>query len=395
MKKSVSISLMAFVIFSLLLTGCNLPSKKPAETQVELLNTAAAQTVQAQQTSIAVTVQAQQTSNAQVTATPTEVLEQNTATIPVPTDTQVPTALPSFTSTAVFTSTPQTRCDQAAFVSETIPDGSIATPGQTFTKTWTLKNSGSCTWDSNYHVVFFSGNAMGAPAAKQLTTDKVAPGETVTISIDLQAPTTAGVHRGDFKLRNAGGVIFAIGPNDSPFWAEIKVEAFTPGKTFDFATNYCNLGVKWTNASGDLPCPGKSGDNNGWVKLIKEPLLENMALDDEPGLQVHPQKVTNGWIRGTYPEMVLSENTVFKTIIGCYGDANCDVRFYLLGKVDGGPEQLIGGGWHEVQDRKFKRIEIDLSSFTGKRIQFVLMVEAAGNTTTNESLWFAPRIEPK
>ena len=393
MKKSVSISVMAVVIFGLLLTGCNLPSKKPAETQVELLNTAAAQTVQAQQTLFALTIQAQETLNAKATQSPTEALA--TATLPAPTDTQVPLP-PTQPPTAAPTSTPQTRCDQAGFVSETVPDGSIATQGQTFTKTWTLKNTGSCTWDSNYHVVFFSGNAMGAPAAKQLTSGTVAPGDTVTISMDLQAPSTTGTHRGEFKLRNAGGVIFGLGANNTSFWVEIKVEALASVNKFDFAKNYCNVGVKWTNNSNDnLPCPGKSGDSKGWVILVEEPLLENMAKDDEPGLKIHPQKITNGFIRGTYPEIVLSQNSVFKTIIGCYGDTNCDVRFYLLAKVDGGPEQLLGGGWHEIQDRKFNRIEVDLSSLTGKRVQFILMVEAAGSTTTNEALWFAPRIEPK
>ncbi|MBW6466765.1 MAG: hypothetical protein K0B06_09700 [Brevefilum sp.] len=375
MQKSISI-ITFLLIFTIALTSCNLPNQETPTSQVDLLNTAAAQTIQAQQTQIA-----QATDVPPQEATPT-------ATLPAQDDTEVPTQ-PSATPTITPTPTQQVKCDQAAFVSETIPDGTTYSQGQAFTKTWTLRNNGSCTWNANYHVVFFGGNAMGAPAAKQLTTGTVAPGESVTISLELQAPNVAGTHRGDFKLRNAGGIIFGIGAKDSPFWVEISI----PGNAYDFATNYCAPGVKWTSGAGELPCPGTSGADKGWARLINEPQLENMGIDDEPGLQVHPQKVNDGWIRGTYPEISLTGDTVFKTIVGCYGSANCDVNFKLLARVNGGSEQTLGT-WHEVQDGKFNRVEVDLSSLAGKRVQFILLVEANGSSADDLVLWFAPRIEP-
>jgi hypothetical protein len=381
MQKSMFV-LTFVLILTIALTGCNLPNQETPTSQVDLLNTAAAQTIQAQQTLIA-----------QATDIPPQVATP-TATLPAQEDTDVPSqpsATPTIADTPTITPTPtqQVKCDQAAFVSETIPDGTTFNQGQAFTKTWTLRNSGSCTWNANYHVVFFGGNAMGAPAAKQLTTGTVAPGESVTISLELQAPNVAGTHRGDFKLRNAGGIIFGTGAKDSPFWVEISI----PGNAYDFAKNYCAPGVKWTSAAGELPCPGTSGADKGWVRLINEPLLENMGVDDEPGLQVHPQKVNDGWIRGTYPEISLTGDTIFKTIVGCYGSANCDVKFKLLARVNGGSEQTLGT-WHEVQDGKFNRVEVDLSSLVGKRVQFILLVEANGSSADDLALWFAPRIEP-
>lgn len=374
MKKSMLVITLV-LIFSIGIAGCNFPGQEPPESQVDLLNTAAAQTIQAQQTLIAQTTEEPPEQEATVTETP-----------PSPDDTDIPQ--PTSTPTVAPTNTQQVRCDQAAFVSETIPDGTDFNPGQSFTKTWTLKNNGSCTWNANYDVVFFSGNALGAPAAKQLTSSTVAPGQSVTISMDLQAPINAGTHRGDFKLRNANGVIFGIGEKDSPFWVKIDV----PGTFYDFTKNVCASGVKWTSGAGELPCPGTYGDNNGWVRIIDEPTLENMIVDDEPGLQVHPQKVNDGWIRGTYPEMTVTGGVYFKAIIGCYGSANCDVKFKVLYKVDGGAEQTLAT-WQEVQDGKFNRVKVDLSSLAGKRVQFILLVEANGSSANDEALWFGPRIE--
>jgi hypothetical protein len=379
MKKSVFV-ITFLIIFSLILAGCNLPGQETPESQVDLLNTAAAQTIQAQQTLIAEATQVPPTQE----ILPTETLAPQE-------ETEEPTQppAPTHTPTTAPTNTPEGKCDQAAFMTETVLDGSIINQGQAFTKTWTLKNSGTCTWNADYDVVFFSGNAMGASAATQLTSNTVAPGQQITISLELQAPNTVGTHRGNFKLRNAAGVVFGIGAKDSPFWVEISI----PGNTYDFARNYCAPGVKWSSGSGELPCPGVSGSEKGWALLIDKPLLENMALDDEPGLQVHPQKVENGWIRGTYPEITLTSDTSFKTIVGCYGSTNCDVKFSLLARVNGGAEQTLGT-WHEVQDMTFTRVEIDLSSLTGKRVQFILLVEANGSSANDLSLWFAPRIVP-
>jgi hypothetical protein len=378
MKKT-TLVIALVLIFSLIFVGCNFPNKKPAENQVDLLNTAAAQTVQAQQTLIAQATEVPATKE----ALPTETFESPKDT-DVPTEPPAPTAIP----TTAPTSTPQIPCDQAAFVSETIPDGSEFNPGQGFTKTWTIKNNGSCTWGAGYDVVFFSGNAMGAPAAKPLTTGTVAPGQSVQITLDLQAPITTGTYRGDFKLRNPGGVIFGIGANNGPFWVKIVI----PGLIYDFTKNVCAPGVKWTGGAGDLPCPGTYGDHRGWVRVIDEPVLENMVVDDEPGMQVHPNYATDGWIRGTYPEMTLSPGLFFKSIVGCYGAENCNVKFKLNARIDGGAEQTLAT-WHEVQDGKFNRVKFDLNSLAGKKVQFILLIDANGSPTDDVSLWFGPRIE--
>ncbi len=377
MKKSV-FAISFLIILSLILAGCNLPGQETPESQVDLLNTAAAQTIQAQQTLIA---EATQVPPTQVIS-PTEALEPTEET-----EEATEPAAPTHTPTTAPTNTPQAKCDQAAFVSETVPDGTDFKPGEKFTKTWTLRNSGSCSWNADYDVVFFSGNALGASAATSITSGTVAPGQNVTVSLELTAPTSIGTHRGDFKLRNASGVVFGIGDKDSAFWVKIDV----PGTAYDFTKNVCASGVKWTSGAGDLPCPGTADGNKGWVVIVDEPTLENLAVDDEPGIKVSPQYVNDGWIRGTYPEMAVSEGVSFRAIIGCYGAANCNVKFKLNARVDGGTEQTLAT-WNEVQDGKFNQVKVDLSSLAGKKVQFILLVEANGSPENDRALWFGPRI---
>ena len=67
---------------------------------------------------------------------------------------------------------------------------------------------------------------------------EVRPGESVEISVDMVGPANAGTYQSNWKLRNAGGVLFGIGPNgDAPFWVRIVVvqkETSTPTATPTF-----------------------------------------------------------------------------------------------------------------------------------------------------------------
>jgi hypothetical protein len=113
-------------------------------------------------------------------------------------------------------------CDNAQFISETIPDGTIETPGAAFIKAWRLKNTGTCTWTSSYNAVLLNGDALGAASAVPLT-GNVAPGQTVDITVNMQAPAAPGKYTGNWSMRNASGVLFGLGKSDGPFWIKITV----------------------------------------------------------------------------------------------------------------------------------------------------------------------------
>lgn len=184
---------------ALTLSACNLPSNAPATPDLA-------------STTIAQTVQAALASSAPPTAT-------NTIPAPAITTVAPPTVAPPPTR-VVPTAT--STCDIAQFITDvTIPDGTILAPGQAFTKTWRIKNVGTCSWTPSYAVVFSSGNSMNGPATQALT-GNVNPGQTVDISINLTAPSTPGDYTGYWKLRNAAGVLF------TQFYVQMKVATPTP-----------------------------------------------------------------------------------------------------------------------------------------------------------------------
>lgn len=151
--------------------------------------------------------------NAFATQVAGQVIAQITQTAaaytPPPTDTPAATATPEQSPTPEATATPSkpAACDDAGYVSDvTVADGTQMTTGQQFTKTWKIKNTGTCTWAANYNLVFGYGEKMGGqPVALGA---EVKPGETVDISVNLTAPTKAGNYAGAWRMANANGYPF-------------------------------------------------------------------------------------------------------------------------------------------------------------------------------------------
>jgi len=137
----------------------------------------------------------------------------------------LPATLPPVATQIPSTPTPL-PCNLASFVEDiSIPDGTEVVTGAAFTKTWRLKNIGTCTWTSGYALVFDRGDQMGGPAAQPLTTGSVAPGQTIDVSVNLVAPASPGTYHGDWKLRDSGGALFGL--STGAFWVEIKTVAPT------------------------------------------------------------------------------------------------------------------------------------------------------------------------
>jgi TIR domain/Ig-like domain from next to BRCA1 gene len=114
--------------------------------------------------------------------------------------------------------------NRAQFIADiTVPDGTRFSPGEKFTKTMRFKNVGTCTWHKDYALVFDSGNIMNGPQRAEFPLN-VAPGQTVDISINLQAPLTPGRYISYWKFSDPSGGAFGIGFNaNKPTWVEINV----------------------------------------------------------------------------------------------------------------------------------------------------------------------------
>jgi hypothetical protein len=306
----------------------------------------------------------------------------------------LPTATLNGSVTATNTPIPQapvpvSRCDAAKFISDvTFPDGSLIARSSTFTKIWRIQNTGTCTWTTSYALVFISGDPMNGPAAAALTRN-VNPGEYVEIPVTLTAPNKDGNYTGYWKLRNASGVLFGIGAQaDTAFWVDVKVTG-TDYVAYEFAPNYCN--ASWENSSAALPCPGTDGDANGFVVKLNQPMMENGAKENEPGLLTSPQDKRNGIISGQYPFFTVQAGDRFRTIINCqYNSQKCDVIFRLDYKINGQTKTL--GSWHEIYEGKFFPIDLDLSALAGQTVKFTLVVDANGASNSDNAIWLNPHI---
>ena len=100
--------------------------------------------------------------------------------------------------------TAEDTTDSAAFVSNvTYPDGSAVAHGQSFTKTWRVRNSGTSTWDG-YRLVFASGDQLGGASSAAIPV--TGPGQQVDNSVAMQAPTNTGDKAGYWKIVDRSGV---------------------------------------------------------------------------------------------------------------------------------------------------------------------------------------------
>ena len=187
--------LLVSIFLASLLYACGPTVPIEPTVDVNAIHTAAAKTVIAEFTKTAQAIPP--TSAATATEAATITPEASIA----PTETAVPTNDP-------FEVTPtEITCDDAKWTADvTVPDGTEMSPGQDFVKTWKIRNTGSCTWGTDYTVIFAYGEKMSGVADP--LTSAVAPGEEVEISVRLKAPSTSGQFSSTWRMANASSSPF-------------------------------------------------------------------------------------------------------------------------------------------------------------------------------------------
>lgn len=346
------------------------------------------------------------------TPPPTSTPEPPTETPVPPTNTPEPTITPLIRLSPTATQTPlvvinpppapvgsptPVPCNGARFVADvTVRDRTVFAANTPFTKTWKIRNTGTCTWTSSYDVVFVDGDRMGAPVIVDLP-NTVPPGSEVDISIGMVAPSSMGTYRGNWKIKSDTGVLFGVGGSSAPFYVEIVVNTTATivprDYIYDFSANYCS--ATWTSGAGTLSCPGQYNDVKGFVIRLDRPQLETGQIDDEAGLITNPQAVTDGVIRGKFPAIKIKDGYHFKSIVGCdYSAKNCNVKFQLDYQIGDGAIQSLGS-WVEANEGNYTKVDLDLSSLVGQDVKFILTVFANGEMNQDRALWLAPRIDDK
>lgn len=415
MKTSIRSLIIIALISGMLMTACIpefLSNRKQSEGSIAA--TAAAQTLEALKTQAWVgTLQAELTRVAEAQPRDTQSIPfatqipgeatftpgASTGSQVPPTATQVPptaTTVPPTGTAAAASSTP-VPCNWAYFITDvTIPDGEEIEAGTSFTKTWRLKNIGSCTWNTGYDLIFVSGNAMSSPATVDFP-GKVEPGESIDLSIKLTAPEDEGEYKGNWKLRSDNGVVFGLGSNqDKPFWVSVVVTSevveIDPNKPINFAVSYKS--ATWLTSEDAKPSNTDDYDD-GSVYTTDKPKLEKNYIDDELALIMIPTAGDDGIIIGRYPAVNVKDGDRLMAVIGCTSDMpKCDVTFEINYRIGDGSSKNLGS-WDEVYDGKWTTLDIDLSSMAGKSVRFVLRVLSNGSNTNDRVFWLMPRIVRK
>ena len=196
MNHAKRVLIVSTLLWAILLSACGNSSTVNSISTLNAIYTSAAQTVDAQAAS---------------SAQPT--VDQSATVIPVDTDSPIPspTNLPTLVS-SLPTSTPYssaasaTGCNSSYVADATIPDGTVVSPGETFVKTWTLQNTGTCTWDTGFTMRFYSGDQMSGGSGT--VSSSVAPGGQGDVSVTLTAPLTAGTYTGNWRLADDSSTTF-------------------------------------------------------------------------------------------------------------------------------------------------------------------------------------------
>jgi hypothetical protein len=122
------------------------------------------------------------------------------ATIPIPT-------------TAPTLSTAECTNNLTFITDVTVPDNSTYLFGEPIDKQWLVENSGTCNWDSNYHLRHTNGASLGAP--EEIALYPARAGTQATLRILFTAPTTADFFVSEWQ---------AIAPDGTPFGDPIYIK---------------------------------------------------------------------------------------------------------------------------------------------------------------------------
>ncbi|HRN51528.1 MAG TPA: NBR1-Ig-like domain-containing protein [Anaerolineales bacterium] len=385
-KPTNTLRLLALLVAASLLAACRAPAPESHSPTLDL---------NALYTQVAGTLIAQGQGQGQAVATqaPTQTPFVVTATPMATSAAALPTTVPTNTA-PVATGVPATGCYQAYFVADiSVPDNTQMSKGQSFTKTWRIRNNGTCTWSGDFDIIYTSGTNLASVSSLDIPKE-VKPGETVDISIPMTAPTNDGTYRSSWVIKAANGYTFGVNGNANsagvPFFALIRVGVASSGIRYDFAANYCS--ASWsTKAAGSLPCPGANSGTAGFVLVLQNPELETRN-EDEPAIWPRPNHASDGYIRGVYPEFTVQAGDRFISQVGCLkNNPNCHLQF-TLSYIHNGTETVLGT-WNEKSEGLAKDVNVDLASLAGKTVRFVLTVKPNNSDYAQANgFWFVPRI---
>jgi hypothetical protein len=227
-------TLLTLLMTTLMLAACNVGATPAPTVDINAINTAAVATAMGQ-----ISAQLTQTALAAPSNTPpptNTALSLATSALPTAAGDSATAGVPGALPTLSFNTTPNTTqiagltplsgspvapvntapalgdaCHNSIYIADvTIPDESILKPGEDFDKIWRIQNTGTCTWDDGYRLVFVAGDQALDPVNYEIkdADDFVEAGETVDMGVDLTAPNAEGKYSATWRMQTDAGVFF-------------------------------------------------------------------------------------------------------------------------------------------------------------------------------------------
>ncbi len=263
--------------------------------------------------------------------------------------TPIPTTAPTLVPTVVPTAVPTTHgcIDNAAYVSDvSIPDNTLLAPNTAFTKTWRLKNTGSCYWDHGYLVSYISGTTMTQQPGYWLVPQgqTVPPGQTVDISVGMTSPVRSGSYGSYWGLKKEHGQLMPIqgGANGNSFYVKIRVGSGGEGSTGSITS--ASIAIELEQGSGSVCTADATYLVHAYI-TADGPTTASYEIESSAG-QIPAGNFTIGYTTPVYP--VDYGNAVFDEA----GTKTINLRFVGPYPYPDNITMMIrvnGGDWHDTK----------------------------------------------
>lgn len=117
----------------------------------------------------------------------------------------------------------QSGCTKSFTASSNISEGQEFQAGDTIQVTFTLINTGTCTWDTGYSLIEVGGDLMPSSSSLVLS-GEIAAGDSVHLQVTYSAPSQPGPYLAIWKMQDADGGVFGLmDPPDAPLRIKIRV----------------------------------------------------------------------------------------------------------------------------------------------------------------------------
>ncbi|HPO28571.1 MAG TPA: CARDB domain-containing protein [Caldisericia bacterium] len=172
--------------------------------------------------------------------------------------------------------------------------------------------------------------------------------------------------------------IFALSAN------YYKVRSVSYETFYDFVSSADK--AVWESGAGRLKFPGSSSDSKGFAILLSNPVMEDNSKYPKV-LETHPEWKSDGWIKGTYPDIVVPEKAIISLKLGFLKNATQTdgITFRIYFNFAGKPVKIFEKS--KTYSQKLDDATIDLSQYKGKKGGFILEVRAGKSSTQDWACW--------